>query len=392
MSSQALAFDVRIMDGELAQRVLIAGAPPGVLRLAGRALPYQGMQIGGEQRVKHTFYPGNGEASEQLIGPTESPTTIRGTWKDRFLGDGVARQIASLVNEMRVRGVPVEVSFGMGFIQQDGATQTTGSMFVRRGIIHKATFDPTRPQDIGWEIEFWWRSAGRAAVSPIAGVQDARPQLGLEFLLSEAATSRNWAQAFGGFLDAAGNGMRQDFRNSIGALGDSIVRVSGDVNSVRQSAANLAQIPFDEARKLLGALDLAGQAAADFRTSMLTLPLGFHLAQDSALDLLRFKDLIFDVVHVQDNMQYSANQARDRVAAVTEPDFIAETRAPAGTDLRVLSQKYYGTPDNAFAIAIYNDFDDLVVPVSAPGPSDDPGHPVRIPRLTDLPSMLRPSC
>lgn len=391
---QALDFTIKVLDGALKNRDfggevgLIGAVPRGTIRLRGRALPYQGVSWGGIQRVKHTWYPGNPEASEQLLGPEEEPTTIKGMWKDLFLGDGAARHLIAVFDELRIKGVPIEVTWGQGFVFSAGATVLTGDPFIRRGVISRTLFTPPRPQDAAYEIEFRWRSRGGGESVPPIAIEDPRPALGADALLAVVADNKSWAQSFAGVLDTIGGGFNQLFELSLGQFTDALDSVSEDIQAVDKSVTDLAAIPQAQARKLIGALDLFLESAFDFRQALFDLPLAFQLPIDDALSLLRFRDLIFDQERVLDIAQDNIRQERERVAAFSEPDFITEIRLLPGTDLRDASTQVYGYPDEWFTIADYNGFDGSVVPETPDGPSDNPGRAVRFPRLTGQPTRL----
>ena len=393
MAEQALDFSIRVLDGALKLRDfdgevgLFTAAPPGTIRLRGRALPYQGLSFGGIQRVKHTWYPGNPEASEQLLGPEEEPTTIKGMWKDLFLGDGTARRLIAVFEELRIKGVPIEVTWGQGFIQEPGATVLTGSAFVRNGIIYRTLFTPPRPQDAAYEIEFRWRSRGGESVPPIA-IEDPRPALVAAALLAVVEDNKSFARSFAGVLNTISGGFNQLFEASLGQFTDALDSVSADIKLVDKSVTDLAAIPQEQARRLIGALGLFLESIFNFRQTILNLPLAFQLPTDDALSLLRFLDLIFDQERILDIAQENIRQERERVAAFAEPDFITEIRLIPGTDLRDASVQVYGYPDEWFTIADYNGFDGSVVPETPDGPSDNPGRAVRFPRLTGQPTRL----
>ena len=56
-----------------------------VLNLTRRALPYRPFTLKGSQRNEITWYPGNPIGSLQVLGPTESDTSVSGVWKDVFI-------------------------------------------------------------------------------------------------------------------------------------------------------------------------------------------------------------------------------------------------------------------------------------------------------------------
>ena len=61
-----------------------------VISLAGFMLPFRGVSFPTEQRIKTTYYPGNPQASQTVVGPTLPNTTVVGRWMDisRGVSDG----------------------------------------------------------------------------------------------------------------------------------------------------------------------------------------------------------------------------------------------------------------------------------------------------------------
>ena len=190
-------------------------------------------------------------------------------WKDLFLGDGAARRLIAVFEEIRIKGAPIEVTWGQGFLQTAGTTVLTGNAFIRRGILYRTNFQPPRPQDAGYEMEFRWRSRGGGESVPPIAIEDPRPALGASAMLGVIEDNKSWAQSFAGVLDTIGGGFNQLFEVSLGQFTDALDRVSEDVQAVDKSVTDLAAIPQEQARKLIGALDLFLESAFDFRQTLL---------------------------------------------------------------------------------------------------------------------------
>lgn len=106
--------------------------PADKVVLKGPFMPQQPFTFGGEQRLRKQWYPGNSEASVQVLGPQESEITLKGELKlKRFKNrsayvrsddgeqvpvDGNMRQVAQeyqeLIDAMRLRGNVVYFQMG----------------------------------------------------------------------------------------------------------------------------------------------------------------------------------------------------------------------------------------------------------------------------------------
>ena len=154
--SQALPFQIRVLEGEMSQAILQDGQQPGVIQLVGRSLPLQEISFGGSQRHQTSWAPGSPQASQQAIGPVEDPTTVQGEWNDRYLGDGQARALMEVLDSLRIAGVSVEVSWGGGLLGTTDAPVLTGAPIVRVGST-PSVIDPTSTScRIPNAIQFAW--------------------------------------------------------------------------------------------------------------------------------------------------------------------------------------------------------------------------------------------
>lgn len=128
------------------------------LRLADRALPYQGFTLETTQRAEVTWLPGSPEATVQVLGAKDEPSTINGIWKQRFLA-GQAVVPASL------NGKGVYTSVELARIVDDicrkgQLLKVTWDEQIRTGIMTRCSINWTRLQDCEWEIGFEWVARG----------------------------------------------------------------------------------------------------------------------------------------------------------------------------------------------------------------------------------------
>lgn len=153
------------------------------LQLLGRCLPYRPLTFEGSMRAETTWYPGNPTATLQMLGAEESPTSINGMWKDRFIRavndfgvpvvtgrTGVAifngnqvpdiRSLVAITDEFRLRGQLIELRW-------DEKT--------RIGYLKRFRQTWLRREDVEWEMEFQWINRGEAI--PPVGFAPPVPRL-----------------------------------------------------------------------------------------------------------------------------------------------------------------------------------------------------------------------
>lgn len=391
LNSQALPFQIRVLDGPLAAEPLGDGLPAGVVHLGGpgRSGPRRPISFDQEMRQKTSFYPGNPEGTQQVIGLSVKPTTIGGKWMDRYLGDGRARLLVDLFERILRSGSSLEVSWGTGV---DGAgTSTEGAGYVRVGVLSNFKYDPDRPQDVEWSMTFTWRGTGDPSAPATTATAEVNPRQGFADAVGDTKLARETFVAYRDQrlfpITAAADRALSLAITDIDSATDAIQQVT----SVVTSAVNF---PPGAARALVAAVSLAMDAEARLaRVALDADPAKLLLPTDDAIALLRAKDDTFVLLDSCDAARESGRRAREGVEGQILPEVIAEVFAPAGVDLRDLALRFYGDPDAWFAIADFNDLATSEVLPPPSGPSDRPPDPIRIPRLQAGPqSDLRQNC
>jgi hypothetical protein len=345
------------------------------------------VKYGGTMRIDTTWYPGNPAARQQPIGATEKPTTITGEWNDNssFLGvDGAAMALMEMLDRIRRAGVSVEVTWLVG-----GAYTNQ----VRVGMISNADFTIQRPQDIAWEIEFTWRSRGQVTSPPIAATGKLNATDGFADVASDLQTATSAMQSFVDSGLAKLTGLSQSIADQLGSVADLVDGVTTAITNATAAATAAVLIPVDAAEGLISSCQSGIYTMTIIKNSMLNIELLSLEVKDNALDLIRAMDQILTVLGFADQATESCTDAAAGVLNNIEPDVIAEVRAPAGTDLRDLAIRYYGTADLWWLIANANGIDGSAVPSPPSGPSDDPARALVIPRpQAGASSDLRMQC
>lgn len=346
---QATSFTVNELTGE-----------KRTLTLAGRALPHRPYTLTGAQRTEFTWYPGNPEATVQVLGAEERPTTVRGAWKDRFLSEtsssggsvvftAVAefngKQVASAddlvrkVDSIRRKGQLVEVRWGNQ---------------VRRGVMTEFTVNYDRMEDVEWEMTFGWVSQGDAAG---AAVVSGQTDLG--------RVKSSWDQQ----ADALA-GALVDPPFDIGAIEEQIASqaeaINARINEVTDAVASVATAVNDAremAGRLNGVYDSLKQTSTALIETMTSAPPTelFVLATPDLQNgeptfsaTLRAESWVNGVLSVSRSIRRQAAEAQSEIAETISNDILIVHVARQGEDLRDVATDNYGSPNGWRRLMLFN--------------------------------------
>lgn len=326
------------------------------IELRGRALPYRGVSWGGRTRTKNTWYQGNPNATQQVLGPELMPTTAEGMWKDRFMiGAEVGDESQILVN-----GSPDEVTTAAGAVALFEDLQQSGNSLkviwgpqVRTGILVEFTPTYERTQDVNWRMEFEWRGReeveARAAQVPVGADDLLNGINGLDDILGfspEDVTRRFNAQLLGTV---------QSVRSSVGVVFGELRTVEAVVN-MPQSVLGSIQSATDSIR-----LELTEEIARLTESSVMSTDEGVSVsARPAALlqvEAYRRTTARLAAVVRRDNLTV-ARQTQERAT----PAQIQIVAVAEDSSLYQLSSRFYGTPDFAGFLARNNGLTSAVVP------------------------------
>jgi len=380
-ASQALPFQIKVIEGDLSVATLQPNQPPGVVVLSGRAGPLQAnVSWEVKQRTSLKTPPGNPVGTQQAIGPVWPNLTIAGEWNDRFLGDGAAMSLRALFESIVVRGLSVEVSWGHGLAGTVSSPALTTDPIVRVGMLVRFKPSPIRPQDVPWEMEFEWRSNGGQSTNPISATAQLNPRAGFADVLNDADEATAMWTAVQQGPQVSKIGLPQSALDAMSRAFEAVDTASDAIQTASGLIVSAVVIPASAALQLTGACKSTMDALALMTSTILSINLVALEVVDSALDIIRIKDSFFDVLAQCDQASETCYDAGTGISVNVQPDVMAQVRPAAGTDLRDLAAQYYGTPDLWWLIADANDIDGSAVPAAPTGPSDQPNRPLIIPR------------
>jgi hypothetical protein len=387
------------------------------IELRGGALPLQGVEFGGEQRMKTTFYVGNPTGSQTFGGPVAIPSIMSGRWTDVELGDGNARALVLRFEELRDKAIPVEVRWG-------GRSFANGEdpAIVRRGAIKKFTPKYKRAQYVEWTCEFEWKGTGQQTKAPTfsASFSPSQDFSALQETLEKTQDqTKSWTEVAWRDL-SYGTGAMLTVSDALDKMQNAIVDCINVVDGATGMLQDANELPSQIADRVQGVSDrvvlacMNGRAAFDsvcglwpglegvftgaefldkahfFQQQAKAARLAMY-PSDDPLDYLDGQTAQCDLIRSWDLLAEQAAVASAQLASRQVPDIIAVIRPAAGTDLRDIAAKpeYYGDPDLWILIADYNNLPTSEVPAGPMGASDDGAPPIYIPRQTDYVTAMQ---
>lgn len=357
----------------------VTGSEPMQLQLRGRALPYQPFTLEGAMRSEVTWYPGNAVATIQMLGAEEKSSSVAGMWKDRFIksvtdeGASVDPTGVALFNNQAVADVFSLVGFVEKLRLAGQLVRVEWDSIVREGILSRFRQTWKRREDVEWEMEFAWVSRGEKQ-KPVT--------------LSSTTSANSFATQLRAGLDAITTALTppsfpviEDFTTAVDSalseIDDAVLQVENAVqNSVQQIS-----VPSDSAERALAATETIKTSASEIVTTCESYPpllvikneTGESLGMENALVASNY---LREIKTAARDLQMTASDQADTLRAqVRQETLLASFVARAPTDLRDVSQKYYGTPDEWRSLVIYNNFESSRV---------DAGDLILVPKLNSV--------
>lgn len=289
-----------------------------------RACPLKPWTLGGEQRTVRTDYGGAQLPSEQVLGPSRKPFTLKGRWDDRYNGAGYALAEMERFEAMCKRGNLCRFAYGP---------------IVREGIIKEWDFDVQRL----WDVDYMFTVSVHQKPDEL---QLARSPQGPT---DPTKSLDDFDIAIQAMLDADRGAPRSLVA---GTLADDITEALTNATTARQRIADTIDTrdlaaperPVD-AFTAIATQFRAGRAAA---YDILLLTSGaradLDLATLTPIGVLDFEDWIRSLRWAA---RVSMNSGRAGDLAATEraePNAVRLYRPRRGESLYAISRKFYGTP------------------------------------------------
>lgn len=355
-----------------------------VLELQGRALPYRPIRFSGSMRAEFTWYPGNPNATIQMLGPQESPSTVNGMWKDRF--------IKSMTDGMPGLGIPPLPVLGQtgkayhngslvidvfdlvrltdGFRRRGQLLEVFWDEHLRRGIMTKFDHTWLRREDVEWEMEFSWSNLGDP-ITPVGFGID----LSILDLINEIVAAIN------DLIDSIQElfNLIDSIKNAINSAIDAIQDAVNAITDLAKQAAALAMAPLEIAKGAMSCYETIKDQAQSIIDTVTSLPArAIRTAKDIAgvteQEALQSEAWVRSVKQSSRKLRSLAAQRQQELSAQTinQPQAGSITTFQ-GQNLRDVSTKFFGTPDEWKRIGQHNNVQGSILPA---------GKTIIIPKLT----------
>jgi uncharacterized protein YukE len=351
----ATSFTIEEQTGQ--QRSLI---------LTARALPYRPFQLTGNMRVSTTWYPGNPEATVQLLGTSEDATSINGTWKQRFIGDPSSpAKLSGSVGNTDISTVQDLVSIVDDIRKQGQLLKVTWDFMVRFGIMTKFVQTWFWHEELEWNIEFTWisleepsfSSSSPAIVASLsilrADTSDIATKIqtnvnsiksALKNFQAQISTVQEFAQSVNDIVASIEGTITQ----IINTISNSIESVINVVESA-QNILSLINFVIQKANQLISTTEAQVDRAIVAAQKIATIPASTacsaseltHTTKSSA------RAIISNAADLQQSFE----------GTIQHP-FSTQYKSLSDQDVRAVSVKFYGTPDLYQKIMIFNNLKD----------------------------------
>ena len=348
------------------------------ITLSGRALPYKPIVFAGQHRIEEIETAGFSSTGQQPTGAKELPSTWKGAWKTRHLGDrderyaqvdggtseiidgieaisvssnqvGSAAELAELIDDVRRKGQLLRVSW---------------LHLVRIGRLSTFTQEWQTAHDVDWQMEFKWTGKDEtapAATSSESNLSSITQQVSKAYMDLERATEMD---AIGDDLDPtaadmidAGVGrIWRGVQDIEGAITARVSAVTDPIDSLRHAMVSMTALR-DEAELFqaeLGArvapsyilvtdpFDLSGVPAGRALAAAVSRQLGIRSARA---------------------MKHRAARQRHAALKALDANLLAVVLCKEEQDLRVLARIYYGNVEDWHIIRAFNGFAGSIVPL-----------------------------
>lgn len=316
------------------------------LQLVGNLMPMQPFEWEGEQRLVTEYYPGNPEPAVQVLGPKEGLVTIKGRLKDKRYSDksfyGVSYQYNLALNGMRKRGNLLK--FGMYGLN--------GS-WIRWGYIKSGKFMMKKVSYIDYEIEFLVMGETQPKNNYFAAPEQTAPGAVNQKLINQAA-------AFNANYSAVPATVPQSIAGALNGLIGQVAAAIGTVTGFVGTVVSTAKSIQDSANRAIGLIKNAQATISKFNRSVDALTHGFNTLSSQGNPAGQTRDTYTNVQYLSEMM--AATVALEKYLAqmraqwesinITVPK--ARYKVQVGDTLQNISVRFYGSANNAQAIAEHN--------------------------------------
>jgi hypothetical protein len=325
---------------------------PFSMVLTQRALPLDTLEVGGKMRTEFTWYAGSPVATVQVLGAEENDISLRGFWKERFIGSGSVAQI--LVDNMRVYSVEAAVA------AMDGARRRGQPLVMTWGNICRTVFIKEFQQT--W---YNFRDCEWSLVLGVVTIDTIVPTVPTPQAPDLSAINAKTQQALYNLVQIINDKpaqLRWDSRilAALAQLDDTLLDVQGQIFGAVTDFVGQALTPFDAARRLGALLQTTLGALNAFGNQIMGLSLsdlfeGFADPADIPIEVQQIAAFKQSQVYTQtrDTRNTYLESILPQIQSLSPP-LVATFIASNEQDLRDVSLQFYGSQNYWRGLMAYN--------------------------------------
>lgn len=352
--------------------------------LRGGGLPFVGAAWGVKQNSPITWYPGNPEGSQQVLGGQMLPSDWEGEWKRTLLSGAMCR-VGSR------GGIGVQVVKPETLMEVFEALCLDGMRLrvkfrniTREGRLVEFTHNHGKTSDIEWHAKFDWVNRGSGADRRVQGVRSGNAGASIDEAQLSAETGANMEPSrllvstapeklpkgtptmtlgqIGALLDAPNKMLTQFCRQARG-FAHKIAAVGELINKARNLPARLANTALNETENMIALCNNTVDSLSRTSPEKMTLRQNAASVAKAATyygsGVRQSTVIAGKCADVRNSLRRVRSDASGEGASASKDsplttDILAVHAIKQGETLISISAAYYGTPDNAFSIAKAN--------------------------------------
>lgn len=317
------------------------------VELHGRALPFRPVSWGARQRTRIAWYQGNKVATQQVLGPETVPTTIEGTWSDRYIADTVYVNASA----SDIRSAEQCVALFYDLLSSGNTLRVTWGSESRIGVLKEFVPSWDRQEDVRWRCEFEW-SAFDDSVQPRALKEQGQNLLdkmnALDDLLASGTLALDMTRAVTASTLAAVDRVREKIGQSfdiIRALGVLVAAPATLLGALRSAVESIRLELTEEIQRMTETPSWGARSGhKDGSPAVSARPASLIRVEDRrreiALAMMALMQASLSMLAVQEDRH--------------KPKPIAVITVSEDTSFYAISSRFYGTPDLAGYLARTN--------------------------------------
>lgn len=320
--------------------------------LRGYALPHWGQASFAEKlNTKKTVYQGNPQATIQVLGYEMNDTQLGGMWMSRKLANMVTATYQG-AGEIRIETAAALADFVRRMFRGGQQVRVQWENIVRIGVIKEFDPDYKRLEDIRWTISFEWSKDAEVPNTPRSapgvGTSTQPTQNALNTMQDQAAlvpgrTNQTFFDGLRGKVTLLRNGGLQFMRRI-------------------QTATAFLALPLNEINGALSIADTLREEGLSTTSQLLDVPVTAVTTANTFIDTLKAERWRRGMATQTDRFSGEINNQARRLRKQKVKPPIDTVVCQNDTTLRLLSTRYYGTPDEWQRIADANGLVGSVVP------------------------------